>query len=205
MLFTKEMPQKARDKLFFSAIQLFTSKGYKETSVLDVVELAHVSKTTFYQNFSTKEELLIKLCEILQEEIIEQVELAVKLEHKVTYKAYAGIRRYIEICMSQKKAALLLLVISVGVSHEIEKIRRDAIQRFANRIYQTVQNVIPDQTSLEQLRIVSRAMVGAINEVVLQGLIENEDLNYDQLAHLLNRIVVGSFTHVALVVERETH
>lgn len=201
MLFTKEMPQEARDKLFFSAIRLFTSKGYKETSVLDLVEFAHVSKTTFYQCFSTKEELLIKLCKKLQEEIIEQVERAVNLEHKVTYKAFAGIRRYIEICITQKEAALLLLVISVGVSHETEKIRRDAIQRFANRIYQTVQDVIPEQASSDQLHIVSHAMVGAINEVVLQGLIENEDLNYNQLAHLLNRIVVGAFTHVAFSVE----
>ncbi|WEG14660.1 TetR/AcrR family transcriptional regulator [Pullulanibacillus sp. KACC 23026] len=197
MLFTQVMPTEARDKLFFSAINLFTEKGYMETSVLDLVEQARVSKSTFYQHFETKEDLLIHLCQTLQEELIEEVEDAVNHETKVTYKAFAGIRRYIEICMTQKKAARLLLVVSCGVSHETERIRRQAIQRFAGRIYETVHTIIPQKQSLEQLRLVSRAMVGAINEVVLQSIIDQEELNQDDVAHLLNGIIIGAFSLIS--------
>ncbi|WP_375162190.1 TetR family transcriptional regulator [Fictibacillus sp. WQ 8-8] len=34
--------------MLYAALHLFTSKGFKETSVLEIVETARVSKTTFY-------------------------------------------------------------------------------------------------------------------------------------------------------------
>jgi AcrR family transcriptional regulator len=199
MLFVNEMPNEAREKLVYAGLNLFTSKGFKETSVLDIVEHARVSKTTFYQHFITKEELLVSLCKRLIEEIIQSVEKAVDEEKKVAYKAYAGIRRYIEICMTRKNAARLLLIISGGVSQETALVRREAIRKFADLIFQTVHRVIPNETPEGQLRTVSQAMVGAINEVVLESLNEERvTIDYDELAHLLNRIVVGSFTQVAL-------
>ncbi|HSU78948.1 MAG TPA: TetR/AcrR family transcriptional regulator [Candidatus Angelobacter sp.] len=199
MLFVNEMPSGAREKMIYSGLNLFTSKGFKETSVLDIVENARVSKTTFYQHFATKEDLLVGLCKQLIEEMIQSVEEAVTEEKKVAYKAYAGIRRYIEICMTRKDAARLLLIISGGVSQETALVRREAIHKFADLIFETVQSVLPNQVLGEPLRTVSEAMVGAINEVVLERLMEgNVAENYDDLAHLLNRIVVGSFTQVAL-------
>lgn len=199
MLFVNEMPSGAREKMIYSGLNLFTSKGFKETSVLDIVENARVSKTTFYQHFATKEDLLVGLCKQLIEEMIQSVEEAVAEEKKVAYKAYAGIRRYIEICMTRKDAARLLLIISGGVSQETALVRREAIHKFADLIFETVQSVLPNQVLGEPLRTVSEAMVGAINEVVLERLMEgNVAENYDDLAHLLNRIVVGSFTQVAL-------
>jgi AcrR family transcriptional regulator len=199
MLFVNEMPSEAKEKLVYAGLNLFTSKGFKETSVLDLVEHARVSKTTFYHHFTTKEELLVSLCKQLIEEIIQSVEKAVDEEKKVAYKAYAGIRQYIEICMTRKNAARLLLIISGGVSQETAIVRREAINKFADLIYHTVQSVIPNETQDDPLRTVSQAMVGAINEVVLQSLIEEcMTTDYDELARLLNRIVVGSFTQVAL-------
>lgn len=199
MLFVSKMPIEARDKMLYAALHLFTSKGFKETSILEIVEQARVSKTTFYHYFKTKEELLFKLCKQLAEEIIEEVEKAIQPEKKVTYKAYAGIRRYIEICVTRPTVANLLLVESVGVSKEVEKVRREAHRRFADLIYLTVQSQIEALIPDEDVRVVSQAMVGAINEVVVQNLFESgEDVNLDSLARLLNWIVVGAFVNLAL-------
>ncbi|MBA4495550.1 TetR/AcrR family transcriptional regulator [Paenactinomyces guangxiensis] len=203
MLFTTQMPAEPRDKMFYAALHLFTTKGFKETSILEIVEQARVSKTTFYHYFHSKEELLVRLCKQLAEEMLEEVEIAVQSEEKLSYKAYAGIHRYIEICVTRSTVAKLLLMESVGVSQAVEEVRREAHRRFADLIDRTVQSVILTSLSAEEVRVVSQAMVGAINEVVIQNIFESgENVHLDQLARLLNRIVVGAFVNLSLREQR---
>ncbi|MCK6255609.1 TetR/AcrR family transcriptional regulator [Fictibacillus sp. KIGAM418] len=199
VLFVTEMPTEARDKMLYAALQLYTVKGYKETSVLEIVELARVSKTTFYQSFGSKEELLAALCTQLAEEIIADVDAAVQREEKISEKAYAGIRRYIEICEMKSSAAKLLLIDSVGVSLTVENVRREAYRRFASLLYNTVQGTMPASVPDQEVLVVSQAMVGAVNEVVIQTLFESDiELDLDRLARLLNRIVVGAYVNLSL-------
>jgi AcrR family transcriptional regulator len=206
LLFVTEMPKEARDKMLYAALHLFTTKGFKETSILEIVEQARVSKTTFYQYFKSKEELLVSLFQQLAEEVIEAVKNAVQQEKKVTYKAYAGIRRYIEICVDRSPVAQLLLVESVGVSQAVEKVRREAHRRLADLIYQIVKNTIPASVPAEEVLVVSQAMVGAINEVVVQNLFESgQDIHIDRLARLLNRIVVGAYVNLSLKDSKVLH
>lgn len=201
LLHTTEMPTGAREKMLFAALKLFTTKGYRETSILEVVEAARVSKTTFYNNFNNKEDLLVRLFEQLAEEILGEVREAVQKEKRVTYKAYAGIRRYIDLCIRRVSVTQLLLVVSVGISKEVEAVRRKAHERFSRLISDTVKELLPEEVSDEEIRTVARAMVGAINEVVIQRVMDGSGFSdIDQLARLLNRIVVGSFS--ALVVGR---
>jgi AcrR family transcriptional regulator len=196
MLFLSEMPKEAREKILYAGLLRFTTDGFKATSVLEIVEMARVSKTTFYQNFSSKEELMAELLRVIAEEIFNEVRCSTDQEKRNAYKAYAGIRRYIEICFADMKAANLMLVESVGVSQEIEKVRGEAHRRFARLIFQTVQGQLPDTVSEMEMQIVSLAMVGAINEVVVQHYNQSAAVEYDELARLLNRIVISAFLHL---------
>ena len=49
------------DTLFFSAFNLFTSKGFNETTIADIVKEAGVAKGTFYLYFKDKYDLREKL------------------------------------------------------------------------------------------------------------------------------------------------
>lgn len=148
----------------------------------------------------------MSLFQQLAEEVIEAVKNAVQQEKKVTYKAYAGIRRYIEICVDRSPVAQLLLVESVGVSQAVEKVRREAHRRLADLIYQIVKNAIPASVPAEEVLVVSQAMVGAINEVVVQNLFESgQDIHIDRLARLLNRIVVGAYVNLSLKDSKVLH
>jgi AcrR family transcriptional regulator len=199
LLFATEMPKQAQDKMLFAALQLFTAKGFQETSILDVVESARVSKTTFYNFFASKEELLVCLFEQLVEEILREVKLAVEKETRMAYKAFAGIRRYVDLCSRHTTVAQLLLVASVGVSRDVESVRRKAHARFAELIYQTVQGIMPDSVADTDIRIVSKAMVGAINEVIIQRVIVGDhESEIDHSVRMLNRIVVVSFIHLTM-------
>lgn len=202
LLFVEKMPEDARKKMFYAALELFTGNGFKETSVLEIVEKARVSKTTFYQHFSGKEALLVSLFQRLADEIVEEIERAIQPEQRISEKAHAGIHRYIEICTKKRKVSRLLLVSAVGVCQEVEHIRREAHHRLARLIFHTVHDVVPEEIPEEELRIVSQAMIGAINEVVVQSLMESdESVNHERLAETLNRLVAGSFINLSETAE----
>jgi AcrR family transcriptional regulator len=161
-----------------------------------VVEQARVSKTTFYRFFRSKEELLVCLFELLANEVLKEVEEAVLREEQIAYKGYAGIRRYIEICVNRSTVAKLLLVESVGVSKAVERMRRTAHLRFADLIDRIVQEILPPAKQNQDARIISQAMVGAINEVVMHNLFRSDEkIDTDHLARLLNRIMVSSYVN----------
>lgn len=198
MLFITEMPKEAKDKILYAGLVLFTNEGFKNTSVLDIVEMARVSKTTFYQHFTSKEDLMANLFAIVSTEIIADVKREIDKEARIVYKAYIGIRRYMEICFTDNKVANLMLVESVGVSQEVERVRNEAHRSFAQLMFQTVQGLLPNKVSESEMRIVSQAMIGAVNEVIVLNYHDKEGgLNqFEELARLLNRVVISAFVNL---------
>jgi len=53
-----------RDRLFHSALTLFTKKGYAETTVEDITEAADLGKGTFFNYFPSKEHVLLGFAEM---------------------------------------------------------------------------------------------------------------------------------------------
>src|ERR1700756_1380567 len=53
-----------RERLFRSALELFASKGYAETTVEDITESADVGKGTFFNYFPSKEHILMAFGEM---------------------------------------------------------------------------------------------------------------------------------------------
>lgn len=54
----KKQPEQWRKEILEAAQKLFLSKGYEETAVTDIMELAGGAKGMFYRFFQTKEEVL---------------------------------------------------------------------------------------------------------------------------------------------------
>jgi AcrR family transcriptional regulator len=48
----------ARERLVLAALELFTGKGYDDTSVVEIAERAGLTKSTFFRHFSDKREVL---------------------------------------------------------------------------------------------------------------------------------------------------
>lgn len=57
-----------KQKVLVAAQRLFTEKGYSYTSVQDIIEAAKISKGTFYNYFSSKNECIIAILENASEE-----------------------------------------------------------------------------------------------------------------------------------------
>jgi len=64
MVATNRLEQKrlqTHQQLLETAAQVFSQKGYEDTSILDITEAANVSKRTFYLHFTDKDALLMEL------------------------------------------------------------------------------------------------------------------------------------------------
>lgn len=61
-----------KEKIIEAAKQLFRTKGYHDTAIQDILEQAKVSKSTFYNYFSTKSQLILYIIQKVDEKVDEQ-------------------------------------------------------------------------------------------------------------------------------------
>jgi AcrR family transcriptional regulator len=65
--------QRTRDALLRAALELFTTRGYEETTVDDIAEAVEVSQRTFFRHFAGKEEAALALQEMTVARFVESV------------------------------------------------------------------------------------------------------------------------------------
>src|SRR5437660_6771884 len=62
-----------RERLFRSALQLFSQKGFAETTVEDITEAADVGKGTFFNYFPSKDHILLAFSDMQLGKLEEEV------------------------------------------------------------------------------------------------------------------------------------
>jgi AcrR family transcriptional regulator len=72
-----EVPAAFRPRLLAALEQSISERGYRETTITDVVRIARASRRTFYKVFSTKDEALIALAQQLDETLVSEMRAAV--------------------------------------------------------------------------------------------------------------------------------
>lgn len=95
-----------KQKLINASIQLFEQKGYKETSVQDIVAMIGVTKGTFYYYFKSKDEVLKYICLTFIEDLLYNQEIIVSQNAKTnTEKLHAIVYLLIENIGLKRKSA----------------------------------------------------------------------------------------------------
>ncbi|MFE7435329.1 TetR family transcriptional regulator [Streptomyces tendae] len=65
--------QRTRDLLLRSALELFTERGYEETTVDDIAEAADVSQRTFFRYFASKEDAAFFVSRLAESRFVDAV------------------------------------------------------------------------------------------------------------------------------------
>lgn len=66
----------AKGRLVVAAIDLFSERGYDQTTVSDIAERARVTERTFYRHFSDKREVLFAGADLFERQVAEGVAAA---------------------------------------------------------------------------------------------------------------------------------
>jgi AcrR family transcriptional regulator len=94
-----------KEKIIETSIELFDQKGFKETSIQDIVETIGVTKGTFYYYFKSKEELLKDICLNYIEDLVKQQEQILEDPKKsCTEKLYDIVYMLIKNIKTQRRS-----------------------------------------------------------------------------------------------------
>ncbi|MFH2002430.1 MAG: TetR/AcrR family transcriptional regulator [Planctomycetota bacterium] len=100
------MPHTRKEKILGAATYLFSSKGYKNTSVSDVSELTGVANSTIFYHFKNKEDLFLHILKAVKDDILKEYDdhLRGKSFRDGLDMAEQAIHFYFELvgCMEEK-------------------------------------------------------------------------------------------------------
>lgn len=102
--------QSLRDKILFTALELFSKQGYFNTSVHDIRKTANVSTGAIYHHFQNKEALAQSLYESLLAEMNQAIENACLKKMGCLAKSKAIIEKMFTLTMEQPKNMQFILL-----------------------------------------------------------------------------------------------
>jgi AcrR family transcriptional regulator len=119
-----------RELILAAMIRMVGSKGYRETSVADVIEEAGTSRTTFYKHFEDKRECFLAAYEMLVEQVFSEVRAHCDGEQSWLGRVEMGLSTLVEL-FALDPALARTAVVEVGAAGaEARRLHWDAIARF---------------------------------------------------------------------------
>jgi AcrR family transcriptional regulator len=188
-LITSLGAQATRIRCLQGTAQAIAHKGIDATTVQDILEAAGLSRRTFYQNFSSKDEALYALFEILTDAMLEAVRAAATSEDPIE-RALQGANAYLTLWQTDPKMSLLLQTESRRAGSPLAPLRRRML----------------DTMCAESVEVYARATGRTVDHLVfrslylaLEGLLsyagEVSDVSYERILGVFESLVRRQISH----------
>jgi AcrR family transcriptional regulator len=119
-----------RDLILAAMIRVVGSKGYKETSVADVIEEAGTSRTTFYKHFEDKHECFLAAYEMLVEQVLSEVRAQCDGQQPWLERVENGLSTLVKLFALDPALARTAVVEVAAAGAEARQLHWDAVARF---------------------------------------------------------------------------
>ena len=113
---TNEEQERRRKEIFDASVHLFLEKGFNETSMREIAKAAGVGKSTLYDYFKTKDDILISYFENEIQKITENAMNINEQDLNVTEKLKKIMQMHLEYLVDNKNFYLKLSVASQTLS-----------------------------------------------------------------------------------------
>ena len=160
--------ERRRRRIADAALDLFATRGYNATSVEEVVERAKMSKSAFYEFFTSKEDCFRELLAHEGGSLIDNVLSQAALGRNHHERLRFGITTFVGSCFERSSVARLLIVESVGLSEGVDKVRLELQAQFAGAVGEEVRHAMLHDPfySDKDPQVFGRAVVGAVSDAV---------------------------------------
>ena len=182
-----------RHRLLEGMAHAVAAKGYAETTIADIVREASVSRRTFYEHFSTKSECLIALYEAASRNALKVLRGAIDPAHGWQDQVETTLSAYLS-CMAQNPVLMRTLFVEIlGLGSPGLAARRRVNQEIAGFMLGVI-NGKPSAPSVSGRRSaltaeLAMAVVGGINELVLQAIEDGRVQSLQELVAPASRLV----------------
>jgi len=143
------------------------TKGYAATTVGDVVSGAGVSRKTFYEHFTDKEDCFLAAWDTGVQVLFDAILASRDRETDPIERMRAGLRAYLRTLAAEPAFARSFFIEVVAAGPRAEARRAEVHARFADlfaTIHEQARREVPHLPDVPPA--ISRAAVGAINELV---------------------------------------
>lgn len=168
----EELRQERRERLIATGLDLFASRGYHRTQIELLCTRAKVTTRHFYEEFSSREALLVAVYETVISQTRTAILAALQDPTPAPQQRIASaIRAFVHSYTDDPRYARIACIEVVGVSEDMARRRRTVIHEFAqvvegyaNHLAQT--GVLPARN----YHLPGVAMIGAVNELMSEWL-----------------------------------
>lgn len=161
-------------------------KGYAETTIADIVGEASVSRRTFYEHFTSKTECLIALYEAASHNALKVLRGAIDPSHEWQTQVERALRAYLEGMASNPVLVRTLFIEILHLGPEGLAARRRVNDEIADLILQVVNGRGREATITRDMAM---AIVGGINELVLEYIEQDKVTRLGELVEPASRLV----------------
>ena len=168
-------PTSTKNRILDAALNIFSSKGYHDTRLDEIVTESGTSKGSIYFHFPNKERLFLALVDQFADLLERRVTEAIAQEDAGMERVRVALATCLDTFGRYRRPAKLLLVQAVGLGTTFEQKRQETNDRFARLIETYLQEAIDigDITPVDT-EVVAVAWMGAIYGVVIRWVYTGE-------------------------------
>lgn len=170
-----------RERLIVAMLNAAAELGYLETNVQDVIDRAGVSRPTFYEHFSNKEDCFLAAFDTSAERLRKKVEAAARKGEDVwRERVRFSLEALLRFGSRERDTARTLVVEARAASAAAVKRRVELMDDFARCLQSEAEELLPDAGS--QTPMTASGIIGGVESVLYSRLCRQE---FDQLESLL--------------------
>ncbi|WP_434445063.1 TetR/AcrR family transcriptional regulator [Lentzea sp. E54] len=186
-----------RAKLLQAGLQLFTSTGFAATKISELCTEAGVSTRNFYEEFTSKEDLLRDLHDLINATAFTRVRSALaELEtDDVAIRITTLLDVFLHSVTSDPRAPRLNYVEAVGVNAEIERQHVRWVTTWAEFIEsEALRAAAAGVAPRRSYRLTAIALVGAITGLLREWQAHQPPLAVDEIAVEIRELMLAAIT-----------
>jgi AcrR family transcriptional regulator len=170
-----------RERLIVAMLNAAAELGYLETNVQDVIDRAGVSRPTFYEHFSNKEDCFLAAFDTSAERLRRKVDAAVRKGGDVWRdRVRFGLEALLRFASREPDTARTMVVEARAASAAAVKRRVELMDEFADCLQTQAVELLPE--GIAHSPLTASGIVGGVESLLYSRLCKHE---YDQLESLL--------------------
>jgi AcrR family transcriptional regulator len=170
-----------RERLIVAMLSAAADLGYLETNVQDVIDRAGVSRPTFYEHFSNKEDCFLAAFDTSADRLRKKVAAATRKGGDVwRARVQFGLEALLDYAQREPATARTMVVEARAASAAAVKRRVELMDEFARCLQDQAAELLPSGAADNAMT--AAGIVGGVESLLYSRLCKHE---YDQLEELL--------------------
>jgi AcrR family transcriptional regulator len=184
-----------RERLMEAGLQLFGTVGYATSSIEKLCTHAGVSTRNFYEEFQSREDLLIALHAKVNDRAFRAVTQAFEsaCDAALAERFELAVRTFIRTMASDTRWARLAYVEAIGVSNKVEKHRLMWRSRWAEMMVGEANRAVRrGEAKPRDFTLAALAVIATANELIHYYSINQGKVTLDQVIAEIVRVAVAA-------------